>query len=57
VHREDQRLRALAGGSDLARRLDPGEARHRHVKDRQVDVVAARELDRLRPVAGLRHDL
>ena len=41
---------------ELARRLQAGHARHRHVQDGQVDVVGERSLDRLGSVVDLGDD-
>ena len=42
VHREDQDAQLGRAAVKLARRLQPGHARHRDVEDREVDVVGQR---------------
>ena len=54
VHREHQHAHLGLAVRDLARRLQPGLARHRDVEDREVDVLGERVLDGLLAVASPR---
>src|SRR5262249_54700755 len=53
---KEQARRGLARGR-LGTRLQPGHARHAYVEDRELDVLAERELDRVRSVRRFGDDL
>ena len=57
MHRNDQHPQVGALLGELAGGLDAGQARHRDIEQRQLDLVAQSHGDRLLAVACLRHDL
>jgi hypothetical protein len=57
VNGEHEDAHCGPSAKQLGGRLKPGQSRHRHVEDCEIDFARERLLDRLVAVGGLRDDL